>query len=79
MNEADMYQDMQGKELRKVNAKADKDSGRRAYSDAFNHVIVKIGNTEHGFDLACAIQLKTDLDKAISYAALHDAEFGYKC
>lgn len=46
--------------------------GRRAYSDAFNHIIVKMHNSEHGMDLACAIQLRDALDDAISVAARPD-------
>lgn len=53
-------------------AKALKNIGRRAYSDSFNHIIVKMYNTEHGMDLACAIQLRDALDDAISVAARPD-------
>ena len=44
-------------------------SGGRAYSDDFNHVLVNCGGTEYGYDLACAIQLRADLDRAIEKAA----------
>lgn len=59
------------RELRVLHAKAEKDFGRRAYSDSFNHIIVSMhGSHESGLDLACAIQLRNDLDKAIKSASL---------
>ena len=51
-------------------AKRKKRAGYRAYSDAFNHVIVNMhGSKEYGLDLTCAIQLRNDLDRAINDAA----------
>jgi len=55
--------------LRQKHAKYFKENGYRAYSDAFNHVIVNHQGQEYGFDLACAVQLLTDLNYAIQIAA----------
>lgn len=58
--------------LRRKNAATFKKHGYRAYSDAFNHVIVNHNSKEYGLDLACAVQLRNDLDIAISEAAMSD-------
>jgi len=71
---------METKELRALHAKGDKENGRRAYSDCFNHILIRSpGNTEHGYDLACAIRLREDLDRAIRYAALGDDSYQSLC
>ncbi len=62
-------------DYRKIHAKTDRQLGRRAYSDGFNHVLVKMYNMEHGLDLACAIRLREDLDRAIRNAALCDENY----
>lgn len=66
-------------DYRRLHAKADKQNGRRAYSDGFNHVLVRMHCTEHGLDLACAIRLREDLDRAIRNAALSDADYLNMC
>ncbi|MES9841206.1 MAG: hypothetical protein ABW134_11690 [Candidatus Thiodiazotropha endolucinida] len=60
---------------RMTHAKTDIQLGRRAYSDSFNHVVVRMYRQEYGFDLACAIRLREDLDRAIRNAALPDDEY----
>lgn len=63
-------------DIRCSNAKIDKQRGLRAYSDAFNHIIINVhGCGESGLDLACAIRLKTDLERAINEAAMADDEY----
>lgn len=66
-------------DYRQIHAKVDKQYGRRAYSDGFDHVLVRLGGMEHGLDLACAIRLRTDLDRAIRNAALSDADYLNMC
>lgn len=56
-------------EQRVIDAKTQKLNGSRAYSDSFNHVVINYGGTEFGYDLACAIQLRAELDVAIINAA----------
>jgi len=60
---------------RKKDARRARLKGDRAYSDAFDHIIVNCGGSEHGYDLACAIQLRDALNRAISNAALPDDEY----
>lgn len=60
---------------RMADAKEKKRSGKRAYSDAHNHIIVNYGGSEHGYDLGCAIQLRDALNEAISAAAVPDDEY----
>lgn len=63
-------------DTRASNARIDKQRGLRAYSDTFNHVIINVhGRGESGLDLACAIRLKADLDRAINEAAMSDDEY----
>jgi hypothetical protein len=64
---------------RQIHAKSDKQNGRRAYADAFDHLLVRLGGAEHGLDLACAIRLREDLDRAIRNAALSDADYLNLC
>jgi len=71
--------DVSQTDYRQIHAKADKQCGRRAYSDAFDHVLVRLGGAEHGLDLACAIRLREDLDRAIRNAALSDADYLNMC
>lgn len=52
-----------------------KKDGRKAYTNAFNHVFVRLGGAEHGMSLAQAVQLRDALDKAISTAAIPDHEY----
>lgn len=52
--------------------KQDKRSGRRAYSDAPGHVLVRLHQSEHGMDLIEARQLLTDLERALAIAAVSD-------
>lgn len=59
-------------DYRALHAKADKQSGRLAYSDSFNHVFVRLHGTDHGMELARAVRLREDLDRAIRNAALTD-------
>ena len=59
-------------DYRSLHAKADKQIGRLAYSDGFNHVFVRLHGTEHGMELARAVRLREDLDRAIRNAALTD-------
>lgn len=66
-------------DYRAIHAKADKQSGRRAYSDSFNHVFVRLHGTDHGMDLACAVRLREDLDRAIRNAALPDDSYLNLC
>jgi|GEM_PF-1990324 len=40
----------------------------RAYSDFEGHILVRIGNEEHGMDLTCAMRLLRDLKIAIDNA-----------
>jgi hypothetical protein len=56
-------------------AKNQKRRGDRAYSDAFDHVIVNMHGTEYGLDLACAIRLMYALNGAIINAAKSDDEY----
>lgn len=64
---------------RQLHAEADISSGRRAFSDAFNHIVVRLNGTEHGFDLACAIRLQEDLARAIRNASLSDDQYLNLC
>lgn len=66
-------------DYRQIHAKADKQNGRRAYSDSFDHVLVRMHGTEYGLDLACAIRLREDLDRAIRNAALSDDDYLNLC
>jgi hypothetical protein len=66
-------------DYRSIHAKADKQNGRRAYSDRFNHVLVRLHCTDHGMDLACAVRLREDLDRAIRNAALPDDSYLNLC
>lgn len=63
------------KQRRFEDAQRKKKAGYRAYSDAFNHVIVSYGGDERGYDLACAIQLRDALDKAIISASTPDDRY----
>lgn len=49
--------------------KKDKQSGRRAYSDAPGHILVRFHGEEHGMDLSEARQLLADLQRALAIAA----------
>lgn len=77
--ETPLAQGLSQPEYRKIHAKTDKQTGRRAYSDGFDHVIVRMHGAEHGLDLACAIRLREDLDRAIRNAALSDGEYLNMC
>lgn len=66
-------------DYRQLHAKADKQNGRRAYSDGFGHVFVRMHGIEYGLDLACALRLREDLDRAIRNAALSDGEYLNLC
>jgi len=46
--------------------------GHRARCDFPGHVLVRMGNTEYGMDLAVALRLRRDLDAAINTAAGYD-------
>lgn len=63
-------------DIRASNAKIDKQRGLKAYSDTFNHIIINVHSCgENGIDLACAIRLKADLERAINEAAMSDDEY----
>lgn len=64
---------------RQLHAKADINNGRRAFSDAHNHIVVRLNGVEHGFDLACALRLQEDLSRAIRNAALSDDQYLTLC
>lgn len=38
---------------------------KRAWSDFKNHIIILIGNKEHGVDTKCALTLLRDLEQAV--------------
>jgi len=74
-----MDKDKTNIDARITHAKTHIDFGRRAYSDGFNHIVVRMPAADYGFDLACAIRLREDLDMAIKNAALPDDEFLNLC
>ncbi len=44
----------------------------RAYSDFEGHILVRLGNEEHGMDLTCAMRLLRDLRIAVDSAVGFD-------
>lgn len=64
---------------RHIHAKSEKSNGRRAYSDEFSRLLVRLGGAEHRLDLAGAIRLREDLDRAIKHAALSDDDYLSLC
>lgn len=64
---------------RHIHANADINNGRRAFSDAHNHIIIRLNDTEHGFDLAGAFRIQEDLSRAIRNAALSDDQYLTLC
>ena len=54
--------------------KQDKQLGRRAYSDAPGHVLIRLHSGEHGMDLMEARQLMADLERALAIAAVSDSQ-----
>lgn len=66
-------------DYRAIHAKADMQSGRRAYSDAYNHIIVKMAGSEHGIDVLSAVRLVADLERAIKNASLSDGDYLNMC
>ena len=64
---------------RQLHATADINCGRRVVSDAHNHIVVRLNGVEHGFDLASAIRLREDLNRAIRNAALPDDQYLSMC
>jgi len=51
-----------------VSGQNKKPSCIRAYSDFPNHVLIRMGNTEYGMDLICAMRLLRDLKFAVDTA-----------
>ena len=63
---------MNNVDYRHIHANAGINNGRRAFSDAHNHIVVRLNDIEHAFDLAGAFRLQEDLSRAIRNAALSD-------
>ena len=44
--------------------------GPKAYADGADHIVIEHGNTEWGFDFACAYALYRDLGSALRHAEI---------
>ena len=64
---------------RHLHAEADINYGRKAFSYAHNHIVVRLNGVDHRFDLACALRLQEDLSRAIRNAALSDDQYLTLC